>query len=154
MAVGQREQLAPHKLWPMNYLWPRRYTCGPAGMLLQKPQKSLTNIVSITNSVAQFSTLASLLSAAGLVDVLSGGSLTMFAPTNDAFAKLPGAFMEFLTRPKNKQALVRLRCRVGSWMFRVGRLREKLGIVGACWLVLLWVAWAPCCVHVTTCGPK
>ena len=43
---------------------------------------------------------------AGLVEALSGGLYTLFAPTDCAFARLPGAFMEFLSRPENKQTLV------------------------------------------------
>ena len=67
---------------------------------------SLVDLVSLTQSMPRFSTLASLLSAAGLVDALSGGSLTMFAPTNNAFGNLPEALMDFLIRPVNKQLLV------------------------------------------------
>ena len=45
--------------------------------------------------------------AAGLVDTLSGkGPFTVFAPTNDAFAKLPAGTVDTLLKPENKDALV------------------------------------------------
>lgn len=65
-----------------------------------------SNIPTLAQSLPQLSTLLSLLSVAGLVDALSIGELTVFAPTNDAFAKLPEALISFLTRPENKQTLV------------------------------------------------
>ena len=69
----------------------------------------LVHVALLVRSVPKLSTLASLLDLAGLVDALSGSSLTMFAPTNDAFAKLPEGLVGFLTRPENKQMLVRCR---------------------------------------------
>ena len=92
------------------------------------PIKGVVDIASLLTSLPQFSTLASLLHAADLVDALSKGSLTMFAPTNDAFAKLPDAFMEFLNRLENKQTLVappwrsdliRLKCTLIGFVDRV-----------------------------------
>ena len=71
---------------------------------------SRPSIPSLASSMAQFSTLVSLLSTAGLVGALSSGELTVFAPTNDAFAKLPDALVTFLTQPQNKPTLVRLCC--------------------------------------------
>ena len=53
-----------------------------------------------------FSTLASLLGSAELVDALSGeGPFTVFAPTDDAFAKLPKETVEMVTKPENKALL-------------------------------------------------
>ena len=52
------------------------------------------------------STLVSALKAAGLVDVLQGkGPFTVFAPTNEAFAKLPDGVLQSLLKPENKQKL-------------------------------------------------
>ena len=51
-------------------------------------------------------TLVAAVKVAGLVDVLSAkGPFTVFAPTNDAFAKLPEGTVEFLLKPENKAAL-------------------------------------------------
>lgn len=55
-------------------------------------------IVDIAAGNEDFSTLVSLLEQAGLVETLAGeGSFTVFAPTNDAFAALPGFVVEFVT---------------------------------------------------------
>lgn len=54
----------------------------------------------------RFSTLVKALKAADLVDAVSGkGPLTVFAPTNDAFDKLPKGVLEDLLKPKNKEKL-------------------------------------------------
>jgi uncharacterized surface protein with fasciclin (FAS1) repeats len=54
-----------------------------------------------------FSTLVAAVKAAGLVDTLKGeGPFTVFAPTNDAFAKLPKGTVENLLKPENKGQLV------------------------------------------------
>ena len=53
-----------------------------------------------------FSTLVTALQKAELVEVLSGeGPFTVFAPTNDAFAKLPEGTLESLIKPENKKTL-------------------------------------------------
>ena len=55
---------------------------------------------------ADHTTLVAAVKAAGLVDTLSGaGPFTVFAPTNDAFAKLPAGTVETLVRPENKAML-------------------------------------------------
>lgn len=54
----------------------------------------------------RFGTLAAALKAAGLVDVLNGeGPLTVFAPTDEAFAKLPKGTVEDLLKPENQEKL-------------------------------------------------
>ncbi|MEM1236487.1 MAG: fasciclin domain-containing protein [Pseudomonadota bacterium] len=65
------------------------------------------DIVDVASSSDQFSTLAAAVAAAGLVEPLRGdGPLTVFAPTNDAFAKLPEGTVENLLKPENKDQLV------------------------------------------------
>lgn len=60
------------------------------------------DIVDIAASNDDFSTLVAAVSAAGLVDTLKGdGPFTVFAPTNDAFAKLPAGTVESLLEPEN-----------------------------------------------------
>lgn len=55
------------------------------------------NIVEVAAGSEQFSTLVSLVEAAGLADALAGeGPLTVFAPNNDAFAKLPQVVLDYL----------------------------------------------------------
>jgi len=54
-------------------------------------------------------TLVAAVKAAGLVDTLnSPGPFTVFAPTNDAFAKLPAGTVETLVKPENKATLVKI----------------------------------------------
>jgi len=65
------------------------------------------DIVTKAVSAGQFKTLATALEAAGLVDTLKGsGPFTVFAPTDDAFAKLPEGTIENLLKPENKDELV------------------------------------------------
>lgn len=66
-------------------------------------------IVAIASGNENFSTLVSAVSAAGLVETLKGeGPFTVFAPTNDAFAKVPSATLTSLLKPENKKALSNL----------------------------------------------
>ena len=61
------------------------------------------NIVEIASSNPDFSTLVTAVKAAGLVDTLSGsGPLTVFAPTNEAFAKLPAGTLDALLKDPAK----------------------------------------------------
>ena len=66
-------------------------------------------IVETAASVKDFSTLVAAVKAAGLVDALnSAGPFTVFAPTNEAFAKLPEGTVEFLLKPENKATLAQV----------------------------------------------
>jgi uncharacterized surface protein with fasciclin (FAS1) repeats len=65
------------------------------------------DIVAVAAGNPAFSTLVAAVGAAGLADTLKGpGPLTVFAPTNDAFAKLPAGTVENLLKPENKAQLV------------------------------------------------
>lgn len=65
------------------------------------------DIVDTAASNDDFSTLVAAVKAAGLVDTLKGdGPYTVFAPTNEAFAKLPAGTVENLLKPENKDQLV------------------------------------------------
>ncbi|HSD47273.1 MAG TPA: fasciclin domain-containing protein [Pyrinomonadaceae bacterium] len=64
------------------------------------------DIVDTALSAGNFSTLAAALRAAGLVDALkSEGPITVFAPTDDAFAKIPPRMLSELLQPENKEKL-------------------------------------------------
>ena len=64
------------------------------------------DIVDTAVAAGSFKTLAAALGAAGLVDTLKGpGPFTVFAPTDDAFAKLPAGTVETLLKPENKAKL-------------------------------------------------
>jgi uncharacterized surface protein with fasciclin (FAS1) repeats len=67
------------------------------------------NIVQTAVAAGSFKTLARALEAADLVGTLSGpGPFTVFAPTDEAFAKLPAGTLETLLAPENKQKLRRV----------------------------------------------
>jgi uncharacterized surface protein with fasciclin (FAS1) repeats len=64
------------------------------------------DIVDTAVAAGSFGTLAAALQAADLVDTLKGkGPFTVFAPTDEAFAKLPAGTVEMLLRPENKSKL-------------------------------------------------
>jgi uncharacterized surface protein with fasciclin (FAS1) repeats len=64
------------------------------------------DIVDTAVAAGSFKTLAAALEAAGLVDALKGASpFTVFAPTDQAFSKLPAGTLEDLLKPENKQKL-------------------------------------------------
>jgi len=65
------------------------------------------DIVDTAVSAGKFTTLVAAVKAAGLVDTLkSKGPFTVFAPTDEAFAKLPAGTVETLLKPENKEKLV------------------------------------------------
>ena len=67
------------------------------------------DIVDTAVAAGSFKTLAKALEAAGLVDTLKGaGPFTVFAPTDEAFAKLPAGTIETLLKPENKAKLQRI----------------------------------------------
>lgn len=64
------------------------------------------DIVDTAVAAGQFTILAKALEAAGLIDALkSNGKFTVFAPTDDAFKKLPAGTIEMLLKPENKEKL-------------------------------------------------
>ncbi|MEO2001813.1 MAG: fasciclin domain-containing protein, partial [Pirellulales bacterium] len=68
---------------------------------------SAKDIVDVAAGNDSFSTLVAAVKAAGLVETLKGdGPFTVFAPTNEAFAKLPEGTVEGLLKPENKQKLI------------------------------------------------
>jgi uncharacterized surface protein with fasciclin (FAS1) repeats len=71
--------------------------------------QAIPSIVGVAASNEAFSTLVTAVKAADLVGTLeSTGPFTVFAPTNDAFAKLPDGTLEALLQPENKQTLSKI----------------------------------------------
>jgi uncharacterized surface protein with fasciclin (FAS1) repeats len=67
------------------------------------------DIVDIASEDDRFETLVTALNAAGIVDTLKGaGPFTVFAPTDDAFAKLAPGTVDELLKPQNKDTLVNI----------------------------------------------
>ncbi|QOV89333.1 fasciclin domain-containing protein [Humisphaera borealis] len=70
-------------------------------------KEATKDIVDTAVGAGQFKTLAAALTAGGLIDTLKGaGPFTVFAPTDEAFAKLPSGTVESLLKPENKDKLV------------------------------------------------
>ncbi|MCS7191971.1 MAG: fasciclin domain-containing protein, partial [Armatimonadetes bacterium] len=69
----------------------------------------MADIVEIAVQAGNFKTLVAALQAADLVDALKQpGPFTVFAPTDDAFAKLPAGTIDDLLKPENKDKLVKV----------------------------------------------
>ena len=76
------------------------------GGALMTPERDIVDNAVLANNVT---TLVAAVKAAGLVDTLKGtGPFTVFAPTNDAFAKLPAGTVDNLLKPENKASLVNI----------------------------------------------
>ena len=67
------------------------------------------DLIDTAVSAGSFKTLATALQAAGLVDAMKGpGPFTVFAPTDEAFAKLPAGTVDNLLKAENKQQLINI----------------------------------------------
>src|SRR5450432_1287920 len=67
------------------------------------------NIIQNAVNSADHTTLVAAVKAAGLVDTLQGaGPFTVFAPTNEAFGKLPAGTVDTLVKPENKDTLTKI----------------------------------------------
>jgi transforming growth factor-beta-induced protein len=83
---------------------PQQPTCSSASLVAEAAQAK--SILETAAAAGSFKTLAAAVNAAGLVETLSGpGPFTVFAPTDDAFAKLPKGTLETLLKPENKGKL-------------------------------------------------
>ena len=73
------------------------------------PMYPSKNIIENAVNSKDHTTLVAAVKAAGLVDTLSGkGPFTVFAPTNEAFAKLPAGTVDTLLKPENKATLTKI----------------------------------------------
>ena len=81
-------------------------TAAPAATTAAPAAAKTVDIVDTAVAAGSFKTLAAALTAAGLVETLKGpGPFTVFAPTDEAFAKLPKGTLEDLLKPENKAKL-------------------------------------------------
>jgi len=105
------------------------------------------NIIENAVNSKDHTTLVAAVKAAGLVDTLSGkGPFTVFAPTNEAFAKLPAGTVETLVKPENKEKLTKiLTCHVvaaNAMSAAIGKMikddggAHKVKTVGGCTLTV------------------
>ena len=107
-------------------------TTAPAFAQMKEKEKTVTvggapmypskNIVQNAVNSKDHTTLVAAVKAAGLVDTLqSPGPFTVFAPTNEAFAKLPAGTVDTLLKPENKKSLTN----VLTYHVVAGRLSAK-----------------------------
>ena len=81
--------------------------CALTGFAIAEDKAAKKDIVDTAVAAGSFNTLVAAVKAAGLVDALKAdGPLTVFAPTDEAFAKLPEGTVETLLKPENKDKLV------------------------------------------------
>ncbi|GAB1542743.1 hypothetical protein NUACC21_54170 [Scytonema sp. NUACC21] len=104
-ALVWQEQLQP---LPSN-ITAAKYIVGGT-TVSQNTSTTPNDVVSVAASNNSFSILTSLLKTAGLAVILQhpNNSLTIFAPTNEAFANLPQGTLEWLQQPENRETLVRI----------------------------------------------
>ncbi len=111
------------------------------------PMYPSKNIVQNAVNSKDHTTLVAAVKAAGLVDTLqSPGPFTVFAPTNEAFAKLPAGTVDNLLKPENKATLTKVltyhvvpgRMTAGNLMKAVkdGEGEAKLKTVAGDWIVV------------------
>jgi uncharacterized surface protein with fasciclin (FAS1) repeats len=82
-------------------------TAGAVALALSMSVAKAADIVDTASAAGSFKTLVTAVKAAGLVDTLKGkGPFTIFAPTDEAFAKLPNGTLDNLLKPENKKQLV------------------------------------------------
>src|SRR5688500_15245852 len=88
------------------------FVAGLSAAFLSRPQAASAgetakkDVVDTAVAAGKFNTLAAALKAAGLVDTLKGaGPFTVFAPTDEAFAKLPAGTVDELLKPESKAKL-------------------------------------------------
>jgi len=80
--------------------------CGSCGVGDEKHTHATKDIVDTAVEAGSFNTLVAAVTAADLVETLKGaGPFTVFAPTDEAFAKLPAGTVEDLLKPENKAKL-------------------------------------------------
>ncbi len=86
------------------------------------------NIIENAVNSADHTTLVAAVKAAGLVETLEGpGPFTVFAPTNEAFAKLPAGTVEMLLKPENKATLTKvLTYHVVSGRWSAAELKKQI----------------------------
>jgi uncharacterized surface protein with fasciclin (FAS1) repeats len=76
--------------------------------MIPNASAAAADIVDVAEA-GHFNTLVAAVKAAGLVDALKGpGPFTVFAPTDEAFAKLPAGTLENLLKPENKEQLKKI----------------------------------------------
>jgi uncharacterized surface protein with fasciclin (FAS1) repeats len=89
--------------------WPALVNAAATVMVGGAPMYQTKNIIENAVNSKDHTTLVAAVKAAGLVDTLEGkGPFTVFAPTNEAFGKLPEGTVGTLVKPENKAMLTKI----------------------------------------------
>jgi uncharacterized surface protein with fasciclin (FAS1) repeats len=89
--------------------WPTLVNAAATVMVGGAPMYQTKNIIENAVNSKDHTTLVAAVKAAGLVDTLEGkGPFTVFAPTNEAFGKLPEGTVGTLVKPENKAMLTKI----------------------------------------------
>jgi uncharacterized surface protein with fasciclin (FAS1) repeats len=87
----------------------KQILCAGIAVVAMAFPAAAADIVDTASSNGSFTTLVAAVKAAGLVDTLKGpGPFTVFAPTDEAFKKLPAGTVENLLKPENKAQLTKI----------------------------------------------
>jgi len=85
------------------------HNCSSHDTKVMKQASATADIVDTAVAAGKFNTLVTAVKTAGLADALKGeGPFTVFAPTDEAFAKLPDGTVESLLEPENRAKLVEI----------------------------------------------
>merc|ERR1711994_830047 len=116
-SIGLTEAVPhPHKYYGHAYGYPLdyrprlvyKYHKAMPAMMEPAPRADLGDVVDVADGAGSFTTLVNIVSDLGLVDTLKGSeALTIFAPSDDAFAKLPPGTLESLTPEQAKTIVLR-----------------------------------------------
>jgi uncharacterized surface protein with fasciclin (FAS1) repeats len=108
-AMGSEDSMSSENTSAMEMSDEEAAMAGDVPMVGGAPMFPTRNIVENAVNSADHTTLVAAVQAAGLVESLQGpGPFTVFAPTNDAFAKLPEGTVDTLLMPENKDQLVKV----------------------------------------------
>jgi uncharacterized surface protein with fasciclin (FAS1) repeats len=116
LAIGEKESFLPEH-WAKFPVWTKiirdfhevkneSQTTMDAGVSNNLPNNNLPDLLETARAAGKFNTLIAAIEAAGLVEAMkSPGPLTVFAPTDAAFEKLPKKTLEELLKPQNREKL-------------------------------------------------
>ena len=105
--TNNRNRIPPENMKTIRILTATALLATSSFLGVAQAEPKAKDIVAVASGAGSFNTLVAAVKAAGLVETLQGtGPFTVFAPTDEAFAKLPKGTVESLLKPENKEKLV------------------------------------------------
>ena len=100
------QQAVPDEATPLNEAAAVPESAATPQAVEQAPAAAVSDLVTTAQAQGQFTVLTRAIEAAGMADQLKGGEyVTMFAPTDAAFAALPAGTVDELLKPENRAKL-------------------------------------------------